>query len=64
MYLRELGYGSVSALLRLDVLEWTPHDQKSIYSTPTEVGLAHVGEGSNFRLFAEAAERGYSDFDG
>ena len=51
-------------MLRLDVLEWTPHDQKSIYSTPTEVGLAHVGEGANFRLFAEAAERGYSDFDG
>jgi hypothetical protein len=57
-------YRSVIALLRLDMFEWTSHDEKSIYLTPTEVGLAHVGEGSNFRFFAEAAGCDYFDFDG
>lgn len=66
LYLRDLDFGNVSALLRLDMLGWTPDSHSLYYSTPKGAALApsDVGEGANFRIFAEAALCDYMDFAG
>lgn len=66
LYLREMVYGNVSALLRLDMLGWTPGHNSLYYSTPKGSALApsDVGEGANFRIFGEAELCDYFDFDG
>jgi hypothetical protein len=63
LYLRELVYGNMSALLRLDMLGWAPNYHSLFYSTPKGAALApsDVG-GVNFRIFAEAALCDYMDF--
>jgi hypothetical protein len=66
LYLRDMVYGNVSALLRLDMLGWTANSHSIFYSTPKGAALApsDVGEGANFRIFAEAALCDYMDFAG
>jgi hypothetical protein len=66
LYLGKLVHGNVSALLRLNMLGWTPNDHARQYSTPkgAEPAPSGVGKGSNVRIFAEAATCDYMDFDG
>ncbi|KAF2089596.1 beta-lactamase/transpeptidase-like protein, partial [Saccharata proteae CBS 121410] len=66
LYLRNLVYNNVSALLRLDQTGWTDTDHAVFFSTPQGTGLipSPIGDGQSFRMMIESTLCDYFDFDG